>query len=404
MPLETGYVRLRRTRAATVGRHRYARHVKVLTTLQLNRATLARQSLLERAVEAPLAAVHRLGGLQAQEAASPYLALWTRLEHFDPADLDRAILDRQLVKATLMRGTLHLVTAGDYARWHPALFDALRRRWLGAVLAQGSPQELLEEALAFAQVPRANTALREHLARESPPATEPGRITPAEDAWTIIRRYAPVIHTPAAVTWSYPRRPSYVAATAWLDGAGPADELAGLEALVRTYLGAFGPATNADLSQWSGLPVSRLGLGLDRIAGIVRSRDEAGRTLLDLPNGPLPDPDTPAPPRLLPMWDSVLLAHDVRTRVLPDVYRKAVIARNGDVLPTFLVDGFVAGLWWAEEDPPGTARIRLEPFSPLKRPIRVALEEEAERLAAFIGPHEPRVFGRYRWRQPANRS
>ena len=175
-----------------------------------------------------------------------------------------------------------------------------------------------------------------------------------------------------------------------------------MERLVRRYLGAFGPATTADIAQWSGLPVGRLRVGvaaLDDAGDLRRFQDERGRTLLDLPGAPLPDADTPAPPRLLPMWDSTLLAFADRTWLISDTDRAVVIASNGDTLPTFTVDGVVAGLWWAERDGPGS-RIVIEPFRPpLEAAVARSLEQEAERLAAFVGPLEPAVYGRYqRWR------
>jgi hypothetical protein len=168
--------------------------------------------------------------------------------------------------------------------------------------------------------------------------------------------------------------------------------------MVRRYLAAFGPATTADLSAWTGVSASDFREAvatLDADEALVRFRDEAGRTLLDLAGAPRPAEDVPAPPRFLPMWDSVLLAYRDRTRVISDENRLRVVSRNGDVLPTFLVDGVVAGFWWAEPDGAGT-RIVIEPFGRLARPARRALEAEADRLASFVGPREPAVYARYR--------
>ena len=165
------------------------------------------------------------------------------------------------------------------------------------------------------------------------------------------------------------------------------------------HLGAFGPATAADVSAWSGAPVARLRpaiAALDADGELWHVRDERGRQLVDLVGAVRPDPDVPAPPRLLPMWDNVLLAHADRTRIIGDAERQVVIARNGDTLPTFLLDGRVAGLWWAVADGPGGTRIELEPFGRLAAPDRRALEDEAARLAAFVAPHEPDVYRRYR--------
>jgi hypothetical protein len=176
-----------------------------------------------------------------------------------------------------------------------------------------------------------------------------------------------------------------------------------LEHIVRRYLGAFGPATAADLSQWSGLAVGKLRPGIaavDAAGDLRRFGDERGRELLDLDGAPLPDPDTPAPPRLLPMWDSTVLAFADRTRLISDEDRRVVIARNGDTLPTFTVDGVVAGLWWAEAEAGGRTRVVIEPFRPpLRRADARALEQEGERLAEIVAPLEPTVYARYqRWR------
>jgi hypothetical protein len=189
-----------------------------------------------------------------------------------------------------------------------------------------------------------------------------------------------------------------VAAATWLGGDRFPDEAAAIEHLVRRHLAAFGPATAADVGSWSGLSVGRLQAGIaaiERTGDLRRFSDERGRMLLDLEGAPLPPANTEARPRLLPMWDSVLLAFADRTRIISDEHRRIVIARNGDTLPTFLVDGRVAGLWWAELDG-GRSRVVLEPFARLARDARRALEQEAERLAAFVDPLEPEVYRRYR--------
>jgi hypothetical protein len=373
----------------------------VLSNDQLNRATLARQLLLEPSDLDPAAAIARVGGLQAQEPASPYLALWTRLASFDPASLDRAFHKRRVIKATLMRATLHAVTLEDYLRLLPAVQPLLHR--LTRREHEGGPNaarlaELAAAALEFAAQPRGNIDMRDYVASL---ATE---LDP-DEAWWWVRREAAFVHAPSEVPWSFGRRPALSGAPSWVPGGTFAAEEDALEHLVTRYLGAFGPATAADLSNWSGLPVGRLRPAieaLDARGALRRFADSRGRGLIDVTEAPLPQPDVPAPPRLLPMWDSVLLAHADRNRVLADEHRAAVIGRNGDVLPTFLVHGRVAGLWWAESDGQ-TTRVVLEPFGRLSRPVRRALEAEGERLAAFVEPHEPAVYARYR-RSRARRS
>jgi Winged helix DNA-binding domain len=373
----------------------------LLTGRQLNRATLARQLLLERAGLDVVAAMERIGGLQAQEPASPHIGLWTRVAGFEPADLDRAIAERTVVKGTLMRSTLHVVSAADYLHLWPAILPMLEGTRRQDRLLPPSPRRLAAlraRAEAFTAEPRGLGELRDHVGASV-------GLTADEAVWWLRRRVA-FTHAPSDVPWSFGRRPRLAHALTWLGAGGwpTADEA--LEHLVRRYLGAFGPATAADLSQWSGLAVGKLRPGIAAVeaAGDLRRfGDERGRELLDLQGAPLPDPDSPAPPRLLPMWDSTVLAFADRTRLISDDDRRVVIARNGDTLPTFTVDGVVAGLWWAEVEPGGRTRIVIEPFRPpLRRADARALEQEGERLAEVVAPLEPTVYSRYqRWRPAA---
>ena len=370
-----------------------------LTARQLNRATLARQLLLERAKLDVVAATERVGGLQAQEPASPHIGLWTRVAAFQPTDLDRALAQRSVVKGTLMRSTLHIVSAADYLHLWPAVVPGVGGSRRQDREMPPSPKRLAAlraKAEAFTTEPRGLGELRDHLGGSD-------GMAPDEVLWWI-RRSVPFAHAPSDVPWSFGRRPRLTHALPWLgvDAWPTTDE--SIQHLVRRYLGAFGPATAADLAQWSGLAVGTVRPGitaLDTAAELRRFSDERGRELLDLEGAPLPDADTPAPPRLLPMWDSTLLAFADRTRLISDEDRRAVIARNGDTLPTFIVDGVVAGLWWAEAEPGGRTRIVIEPFRPPLRPADMrALEREGERLADVVTPLEPTVYSRYqRWRQ-----
>ena len=377
---------------------RRTRH-ELLTIDRLNRATLARQLLLEPASLEPVAALERTGGTQAQEPASPYLALWARLAAFDPGTLHAAFLERGAVKATLMRVTLHAVSRRDYGHLVTAL-EPLRgadRQTRRGVARPDRIPELAGAAAAYAVEPRRNADLRayvEELAGEGP-LDEP--------VWWWVRRHLPLVHVPEEVPWSFSRRPVLTTPATWLGDNRFADGGAGggaraLEHLVRRYLGAFGPASTADVAAWSGMSAVTFAAAiaaLNEAGELRRFSDEAGRVLLDLVDAPLPDADVPAPPRLLPMWDSVLLAHRDRTRVIADAHRPTVIGRNGDVLPSFLVDGRVAGLWWAESEG-GPTRLVLEPFGRLRPEDRRALTELGDRLAAFVSPLEPRVYARYR--------
>jgi DNA glycosylase AlkZ-like len=369
---------------------------EILTQRRLNRATLARQLLLEPVALDVVSAVEHIGGLQAQEAASPYIGLWARLERFAVADLSAAIEARDVVKGSLMRATLHLVTAADYRALWPVtvpMIEHIRRQDRIQPPSSRSLTALRKRVRSFTATPQSLTALRDHVGEVDGMAAD-------ELLWWL-RRRLPMAHVPTGGGWSFGRRPLIADADAWLGDGQWASPEAGIEHLVRRYLGAFGPASMADLAQWSGLSVARLRPGVEAIdaAGDVRRfRAEGGRSLIDLVDAPLPSEDIPAPPRLLPMWDSTVLAFADRSRIVADEDRPKVIARNGDTLPVFLVDGVVAGRWWAVADQ-GRSRIELEPFRRLRAEDRRALEQLADRLAAFVEPHEPNVYARYqRWR------
>jgi winged helix DNA-binding protein len=372
----------------------------VLSSRALNRATLARQLLLAPVNGVPpVEALERIGAVQAQEPASPYLALWTRLADFDPAALHAAFVTRDAIKASLMRITLHAVSARDYLPMLAALLPMYRET---GALRRGTRRpdnvrELAAAAAAFSATPRRSAELRDYL------ATWSGTANLETPVWWWVRRHLPMVHVPEDGPWSFSRRPLITTASAWfedptLDDGGGMDLEAARLHVVRRYLAAFGPATTADLAAWTGVSAGDFRSAISKLdadGALVRLADEAGRTLLDLADAPRPDPGVPAVARFLPMWDSVLLAFRDRTRVISDEDRLRVVSRNGDVLPTFLVDGRVAGFWWAEPDGGGT-RIVLEPFGRLAAAYRRDLETEADRLAAFVGPREPAVYGRYR--------
>lgn len=376
----------------------------VLTQDDLNRATLARQLLLRPEPIDAVTAVERIGGLQAQEPASPFIGLWTRVADFRADELRAAFADRRVVKATMMRATLHAVTAGDYEAMQPAAaiaLEAIRRRDRAQRPDPAHLERLTAIASAFTSEPRTLGELRDHLIEHEADTSAPD--LPLEEIVWWLRRNMTFIHAPSdAEPWSFGRRPRIVEATAWIPGMAAVDEPTSTRAIVHRYLGAFGPASVADIAAWARVPVTRLRpavTALDHEGALWHAHDERGRSLVDLVDASRPAGDTPAPPRLLPMWDSLLLAHQDRTRIISDADRGAVIARNGDTLPTFLVDGRVAGLWWAAAEPGGRTRIAIEPFRAIPPTARRALDIEAERLAAFVEPAEPRVYGRYqRWR------
>ncbi len=341
---------------------------RVLTLRELNRATLARQLLLHRKRVGVLATIERLAGMQAQWPPSPYIGLWSRVEGFRRETLERAVAAGEVVKPTVMRGTLHLVTARDY----PIFWEALRDMptWYG--------EEHLEHASRL--LPRVR-ALAESgaLAHKDAIALlvdEGHEEHEARRIFHALRRRAHLLHTHESALWT--GRPSAVFRA--YPEPEPLDVLAARTELVRRYLAAFGPASRADIADWSGLRVSDFAVALEALEPLRRFRDDNGRELLDLQRAPLPDPDTPAPVRFLPKWDNVLLAHADRRRVLPDELRKTVIAKNGDVTQTFLVDGVVAGSWSYDKQ----GKVSLNPYAPLPRAARREVEAEAALLEAWL--------------------
>lgn len=332
----------------------------MLTLRDLNRATLARQYLLEPAKGTVAEVAHRLCGLQAQEPRPPYLGMWARLAAFERADLHAELHARRLVRATMWRGTLHLVTADDFAAFRPLLepllSGALGSRFPGLEFGEviAAADRLLEQG------PLTFNELRPRLQERFPDVND-------RALGYAVRMLTPLIMVPSQDPWSFPRDAAF---------SLPGIPLAAgtLEYLVERYLAAFGPATAADVQTWSGLSGLKpilYGMPLERL------RDERGRELFDLPGAPRPGGDVPAPVRFLPDFDTLLLGHADRRRVLADGHQ--VTTKNLRVRATFLVDGFVAGTWQVKRTAK-KATLQLSPFVP----VDVAeLEEEAMRLLAF---------------------
>jgi len=361
-----------------------------LTARRLNRATLARQMLLRREPCDPVDAVRRVVALQAQEPASPYLALWSRLEPFDPAALDTAFADHAIVKATLMRITLHAVTASDYPAFHEAMQITLRparfnhRRFRSAGLSIADTEALIPDLLAFAATPRSNAEIDAFLDSRLGDHPKPS-------AWWALRQVGPFVHAPADAPWSFGPRPAYIAAR---EQDRPGDGQASLQWLVRRYLEGFGPASIQDIAAFGLLRRPPVRAAVEALSGsLERLEGPDGTELFDVPEGLRPPEGTAAPPRLMTMWDSVLLAHADRSRIIPAEYRKLVIRSNGDILPTLLVDGYVAGVWR-----PVDGAIEAIAFHRLAADAWAGLEAEARSLLALLASRDPKVYGRYgRW-------
>ncbi|NYI04659.1 winged helix DNA-binding domain-containing protein [Allostreptomyces psammosilenae] len=349
----------------------------VLDDRALGRATLARQLLLDRADLSALDAVAHLCGLQAQEPQEPFVGLWSRLRAFDPAVLSDLLTRRSVVRTHLMRRTVHLLTADDVLAWRARHDTMLRQRVLGTYRRELEGVDLDELAAAGRTVmadgePRTMSELVGELAERWP--ARPKRAL----GEMLVAALLPVAQTPPRGLWRARAGVRNVLLSRWLgreidppspDGSDPVGR-----ALVRRYLAAFGPAASADLRAWCGLA------GLPAAVAAVREelvafRDERGRELLDLPDAPRPDPDTPAPPRFLPAFDNAILGYHDRGRIIDDAHRGLSVAGERVVL----VDGRVAATWSVEAD-----TVVVVPLRPLSGTDRAAVVEEGERLASFL--------------------
>jgi hypothetical protein len=361
-----------------------------ITVRQLNRATLGRQLLLQREPLGVVDAIRRVVALQAQEPASPYLALWNRLASFDPACLDAAFIDGTVVKANQVRMTLHATLADDYPAFReatdPSIFAArLRdRRFSVTGMSVEQADALVPELLAFAHQPRTADEMVAWLEDRLGEAPHPG-------VWWALRQYSPLLRAPTGQPWSFSPKTSYVAPATNPILFDPDVAAESLKTLVWRYLEGFGPASVADVAQFAMVQRSRARAAIQALAaGLVRLEGPNGEELFDIPDGLLPAADTPAPPRLMAMWDNTLLSYVDRSRVIPPDYRKIVIRINGDVLPTLLVDGYVAGVWRAVE-----GGIEATAFHPLPAGTWDALSTEARSLTALVANRQPDVYRRY---------
>ncbi|GAA4917133.1 winged helix DNA-binding protein [Actinomycetospora succinea] len=347
----------------------------VLDRRALNRASLARQHLLERGSLPVLDAVAHLGGLQAQEPQEPYVGLWSRLAGFDPAELSGHLTARRVVRTHLMRRTVHLVTADDAVAWRSRHDAMLRQRLLGVYRQDLAAVDLDELVDAGAPL----------LADEARTLPDVGRAL--ADRWPDVAprvlgetlgTLVPVVQVPPRGLWGEAGPAACLLVASWLgrpvdppapDGTDPVGE-----ALVLRYLAAYGPAATADLRAWSGLA------GLPAAVAAVRDRlvsfrDERGRELLDLPDAPRPDPDTPAPVRFLPAFDNAILGYDDRSRIIDDADRGLSVAGERAVL----VDGRVAATWTSAD-----GAVTVTPLRRFTRADRAAVAEEGRAVAGFL--------------------
>jgi hypothetical protein len=357
---------------------------KPLSLRALNRATLARQLLLRRETLGVVSALERVAGLQAQIPRPPFIGLWSRLDGFQRADLVRAVERRDVVRGTLMRATIHLVSRRDFIAWRPTIQPVLTRlmhsvlrkalhRFDQERIVASAVKRFEREACTFAE-------LRKHLKGEFPSLNQ-------EAMGLIVRMVVPLVQTPqAGRPWAFHGAAAFAVAETWL-GEAPAT-FADPEQLALRYLAAFGPASGQDFQMWSGLPGGRAVVeGLRPKLRIMH--DESGRELFDLPRASLPDEDKDAPVRFLPEYDNVLLGYADRSRVVHNEYRPKLFTRNLLIPASFLVDGFVAGTWTVQLKTTATRReacLVLTPFRKLDRKTRAELAEEGERLLRFVEP------------------
>ncbi len=388
-----------------------------LTARDLNRATLARQGLLEPIrASSPAEAVRAVGSLQAQHPEWPPLALAARAADARTGDLPSALEQRSVVRSSLMRLTIHVVHADDLWPMFTICRPLRLNQW--RLLLKADPLESPLGKRMLAAHERAIAALRERplssleldrlIATEvGPEATATARTAWRQPesqivvraAWRHFAALVPLVHVP----WDGEGygRSRYALAADWLGTHGPGDldEASARVHVTRRYLAAFGPASVDDLTAYAGRGKGGIGIWRQAVADlgdeVITLHADDGRTLIDLADAPRPEASVPAPPRLLARWDSALLSHapKFRQRIIADEDRPSVFSKNADVLPTFLVDGFVAGTWELERDD-GTVAIELRPFAPLASKVADEIVAEAERILALAAPEAERRSAR----------
>ncbi len=350
----------------------------VLSPRALNRALLARQMLLRREHFSAAEAIERLVGMQAQAPNAPYVGLWTRLEGFQPDELAALMTSRETVRASLMRTTLHLVTARDGLALRPLMQPVFESRFYG-----GSP---FIRHLRGVDMPALLSAGRSLVEERPRTRAQLGALLrerwPDRDATSLayaISYLVPLVQVPPRGLWGRSGQPTWTTVVAWL--GRPLDANPTLETMVLRYLAAFGPATVNDIQAWCWL--TRLRAVVERLQPQLRTfRDEQGNELFDLPDAPRPDPSTPAPPRFLPEYDNVLLSHADRTRIMARDRHIPLLPGNGAVSGTILVDGFFQGTWQIKRQN-SSAILHIAPFRTLSAAERDAVAEEGMRLLDF---------------------
>jgi hypothetical protein len=356
--------------------------LRPLTLRQLNRATLARQMLLGRERVTPLAAIERLVGMQAQLPRPPFVGLWGRVEGFRREDLTKLFVGRQAVRATFLRGTLHVSSARDFVALRPTVQPVLDAGMRAIHKAQGTrvdPERVTRQAReVLSEGPQTFEEVRDRLKQVNPGANE-------RALGFAVRMLLPLVQVPVGeqAPWAFPANARFALAEEWLGKAIPTDPPAPPDALVLRYLAAYGPASVADVQAWSGLPKLRDTLEALR-PRLVTLRDEARRELFDLPDAPRPDADVPAPVRLIADYDNLITTRRDE-RFVAQGHRPKVFLPGLRVAATVLVDGFVAGAWRMDRKK-DVAVLAVDPFAPFSARTRKELIAEGESLLRFAEP------------------
>jgi hypothetical protein len=344
----------------------------ILSSRALNRALLARQMLLERRVMPVADAIRLLLGLQAQIPSDPYVALWSRLADFEPADLSALIETRAAVRAAAMRGTVHLMLARDALELRPMSQTVFERTFPHTPFGKGTRDADVAKVVAAARKALAGNAMTlAELGKALAPRFPPFK---AEHLAYLVHYAVPLVQVPPRGMWGRSSAPKVTMLDHWL--GKPLAKRPRVDAIVLRYLAAFGPASVMDAQSWSGL--TKLGPVFEKLRPqLVTFEDENGRELFDLPDAPRPDADTPAPPRFLPVYDNLTLGFANRDRILNIGPKKA--PPQNTWVKTFTVDGFVAGFWRK-----AGGGLELEPWRTLAKKERTALAAEGRRLFAFL--------------------
>lgn len=354
----------------------------LLDVATLNRTLLQRQMLLERESLGAEQAIERLAGMQAQVPLSPYVGLWTRLQRFQPAELATMLEERRAVRASLMRVTLHLVTARDYLAFRGVLQSVLERGYYrGSPFGKRAAGVNIEAVLAFGRAllrerPRPRNELVPLMAARWPGAD-------ADAIAYAVSHLLPVVQIPPRGVWGRGGLPVLADAEDWL--GAPIDVGALPDSLVLRYLRAFGPATVQDIQAWSGLQAMRAIVARLR-PELTTYQDERGRELFDAPDAPIAPRDATALVRFLPEYDNALVAYAERTRIIPPEHHRRVVTDLGH--PMLLVDGFVRAAWRIVRSA-RSATLFIEPLETLSLKSVREIEEEGAKLLALAAADVP---------------